>query len=186
MERNKLILVTGGARSGKSKFAEQMAEQAGLPVTYIATAQIFDEEMRARVQTHQARRAQHWSTREAPFDAAVQVKEAGNATPVILLDCLTLYVSNHLLRGLPDGDVFSEKRHEHVEQVLAAVDQLISAAKSVPARVIIVTNEVGAGIVPDNALSRMFRDAAGLANQRVAAAADEVYVMISGLPLRLK
>lgn len=186
MSVNKLILVTGGARSGKSAYAEQLAEQLGGPGTYIATAQIGDAEMQQRVRAHRERRAEHWVTREAPFDAAAQLKEAGSITPVILLDCLTLFVSNYLLKELPLDHVPGDQLQQGMDKVLAAVDNLLKAAKAVPACVIIVTNEVGAGIVPDNALSRVFRDLAGIANQRAAAAADEAYLMVSGLSIQIK
>lgn len=185
MGENRLILVTGGARSGKSTFAEQLAEQQGKPITYLATAQIYDAEMQERVRVHKERRADFWLTREAPFDAAVQLREAANNTPVILLDCLTLFMSNHLLREIP-SDYSAGKHQQCRDKVLAAVEELIAAAKSAPAWVIVVTNEVGLGIVPDNVLGRVFRDLAGIANQRMAAAADEVYLVVSGLPLQIK
>jgi len=186
MTENKLILVTGGARSGKSRFAEELANQFGQPVTYIATAQIYDTEMQERVSLHRARRPEQWITVEAPFDAAERLREAGRVTPVVLLDCLTLFVTNHLLRATPPDDAAGDKQRKQRERVWTAVEELVSAAKSVPACVLVVTNEVGWGIVPDNVLSRLFRDVAGLANQRLAAAADDVYMLVSGLPLRLK
>jgi adenosylcobinamide kinase/adenosylcobinamide-phosphate guanylyltransferase len=186
MQGNKLILITGGARSGKSRFAEELAEQLGKPRTFIATAQIYDEEMQERVRVHKERRAEHWITREAPFDTAAQIIEAGNDTPVILVDCLTLFVTNHLLKELPADHLPGSSQKHYIDKVLKAVDKFVIAAKSVPASVIVVTNEVGSGIVPDNALSRMFRDAAGMANQRLAAVADEVFFMVSGLPVQVK
>ncbi|MEM5767644.1 MAG: bifunctional adenosylcobinamide kinase/adenosylcobinamide-phosphate guanylyltransferase, partial [Bacillota bacterium] len=100
--------------------------------------------------------------------------------------CLTLFVTNHLLRETPPDDAAGDKQRKQRERVWTAVEELVSAAKSVPACVLVVTNEVGWGIVPDNVLSRLFRDVAGLANQRLAAAADDVYMLVSGLPLRLK
>lgn len=186
MGEKKLILITGGARSGKSAFAEQLAEQLGKPITYIATAQILDNEMQERVRIHKERRAEYWLTREAPFDTAAQLTEAGNSTPVILIDCLTLFVTNHLLNEFAVDDMTKNDQRPRKAKVLAAVEKLVQAAEAVPAHVIVVTNEVGLGIVPDNALSRMFRDVAGLANQRLAAAADEVYLIVSGLPIQIK
>lgn len=186
MTENKLILITGGARSGKSRFAEQLANQLGKPVTYIATAQICDAEMQERVSLHRERRPELWVTVEAPVDAAKRLREAGQVTPVILLDCLTLFVTNHLLQEIPPDVAAGSEQRKHLDRVLTAVEDLVSAAKSVPACVIVVTNEVGWGIVPDNVLSRLFRDVAGLANQRLAAAADDVYMMVSGLALQLK
>ena len=186
MTENRLILITGGARSGKSRFAEQLANQFGKPVTYIATAQICDAEMQERVSLHRERRPELWVTVEAPVDAAKRLREAGQVTPVILLDCLTLFVTNHLLQEIPPDDAAGSEQRKHLDRVLTAVEDLVSAAKSVPACVIVVTNEVGLGIVPDNVLSRLFRDVAGLANQRLVAAADDVYMMVSGLSLQLK
>lgn len=186
MTGNKLVLVTGGARSGKSRFAEEMAKKLAKPVTYIATAETFDAEMRERVRLHRERRPGHWATVEAPVDTAAELKKAGQATPVVLVDCLTLFITNQLLKELPAGDLPDGDQRPYLDSVLTAVDELLTAAKTVPACVIVVTNEVGLGIVPDNALSRIFRDAAGLANQRLSAAADEVFFMVSGLPLQLK
>lgn len=184
--KNKLILVTGGARSGKSTFAEQLAGQLGTQVTYIATAQAYDDEMQVRIRLHQARRGEGWITREAPFDAASALREASAETAVILLDCLTLYVTNHLLQTVPGGDDQNLPTETCTAAVMKVVQDLAEAAKGVPATVIIVTNEVGMGIVPDNALSRMFRDIAGFANQCLADAADEVYLLVSGIPLKIK
>lgn len=186
MKTNKLILITGGARSGKSIFAEQLAEQLGKPRTFIATAQICDEEMRERVRMHRERRAEYWLTREAPFDTAAQLIEAGSITPVILVDCLTLFVTNHLLKELPADHAPGSSHKHYIDKVLTAVERFATAATTVPAHVIVVTNEVGSGIVPENALSRVFRDVAGIANQRLAAVADEVYFMVSGLPVQIK
>jgi adenosylcobinamide kinase / adenosylcobinamide-phosphate guanylyltransferase len=187
MEKNKLILVTGGARSGKSTFAEQLAEQYGRPITYIATAQVFDEEMRERIRIHRERRAAYWLTVEAPYDAEAVIRRVGMDTPVILVDCLTLFVTNYLLKEVP-VDANSEKYtyQECVPKVLQSVRGLAEAAKSVPGCVIVVTNEVGLGIVPGDPLSRAFRDIAGWANQCIAAAADEVYFVVSGIPMRIK
>lgn len=184
---NKLVLVTGGARSGKSSFGEMLAEQSGRPISYIATAQIFDEEMKERVRLHRERRAAHWLTCEAPFDAADVLRRHDHQVPVVLLDCLTLFVTNHLLRAIPeDADSQVNTYKEYIPSVVQAVHELVDAVKSVPATVIVVTNEVGLGIVPDNALSRMFRDLAGQANQEMASVADEVYLVVSGIPVRIK
>jgi len=184
--KNKLILVTGGARSGKSNFAEQLSGRLGTKVTYIATAQADDDEMKVRIRMHQARRVPGWITREAPFDTATALREASAETSVILLDCLTLYVTNHLLQNVPDGDYENLPTAACTTAVMKAVQDLTEAAKESPATVIIVTNEVGMGIVPNNALSRIFRDVAGFANQCLAAAADEVYLLVSGIPLKIK
>ncbi len=186
-EQNKLILVTGGARSGKSEFAEQLAEQlAGknAPVAslaYIATAQIFDDEMRQRVKLHQARRSKLWVTAEAPFAAHLTLRQVAQHCDVILFDCLTLYLSNLLFA--PDAPTNVE---QHLAAVLYQIDQLIDACREGNKTVILVTNEVGMGIVPENALARKYRDWAGWVNQKVAQAADQVYLVVSGIPVEIK
>lgn len=177
----KIILVTGGARSGKSAFAEQYAAKGGRTVAYIATAQIFDEEMRQRVTLHRRRRPDNWPTFEAPYKAEVAMSQALQSAEAVLFDCLTLYTTNLLLA--PDAPVDSEAR---CQAVLAAIDRLLASARHDSIDVIFVTNEVGLGIVPDNALAREYRDAAGLVNQKVAACADEVYLVVCGLAVELK
>jgi adenosylcobinamide kinase / adenosylcobinamide-phosphate guanylyltransferase len=165
-----LMYVTGGARSGKSSFAEKLAEQiGGDQVTYLATAQAFDDEMAERIGRHRQDRPPGWRTVEEPL--AVPEMLSG-LHGVVLLDCLSLWVSNLLLSELDDGDI------------LGRVDSLLSAADS--KTLIVVSNEIGSGIVPDNALARRYRDLLGWANQRVAAASDEAYLTVSGLSLRLK
>ncbi|TSA80142.1 bifunctional adenosylcobinamide kinase/adenosylcobinamide-phosphate guanylyltransferase [Deinococcus detaillensis] len=166
----KLIYITGGARSGKSSFAERQAlHLSGHAVTYLATAQAFDGEMRARIERHQSDRPAEWITLEEPLDVVTALQAAH--TPTVLLDCLSLWVSNLMLAELEDGEV------------LARVDDLL---RRNTATLIVVSNEVGLGIVPDNALARRYRDLLGWANQRFAAAADEAHLLVSGLPLRLK
>lgn len=177
----KIVLVTGGARSGKSTFAERYAAQGKRTVAYIATAQIYDDEMKERVNIHQSRRPANWSTFEAPYKAEQAMAQAVQEADAVLFDCLTLYTSNLLLA--PDAPVNREERRQ---AVLSAIDTLLSSAKQDRADVIFVTNEVGSGIVPDNALAREYRDIAGLVNQKVAGAADEVYLVVSGLAVELK
>lgn len=177
----KIILVTGGARSGKSTFAETLARRAGDRVAYVATAEIWDREMAERVELHQNRRPVQWRTYEAPRQAEKAIEAATSHAETILFDCLTVYLSNCLL-ALPEG----EEPRRRQSSVLEAVEQLILAARRFSGTVIFVTNEVGDGIVPDNALSREFRDLAGLANQKVAKAADEVYWVVCGLPVEIK
>ena len=177
----KIILVTGGARSGKSSFAEKLAKTAGGKIAYIATAEIWDAEMAERVDLHQRRRPSGWLTFEAPRQAETAIATAAASAEVILFDCLTVYSSNCLL-AQPDDATPPVRR----EAVLEAMERLVKAAKKVPGTVIYVTNEVGDGIVPDNALAREFRDVAGLVNQKVAQAADEVYWVVCGLPVEIK
>lgn len=177
----KIILVTGGARSGKSTFAEQYAATQGKAVAYIATAQIYDAEMQERVNLHRVRRPRNWRTYEAPYADKDTMKEAAAAADVVLFDCLTLYTTNLLL-----SDDAPKVREERTEYILNRIEQLLEAARQSAATNIFVTNEVGLGIVPDNALAREYRDVAGWVNQRVSACADEVYLVVSGLPVEIK
>jgi adenosylcobinamide kinase/adenosylcobinamide-phosphate guanylyltransferase len=179
-----LVLVTGGARSGKSTFAEaRLAELApGGPWLYVATAEARDDEMRARIARHQSRRGSAWRTVEAPHDVAGAIAAIGDAAaydpPIAgaLVDCVTLWLSNRMLAADAPSD----------DDILTATDALAAAARACAAPVILVTNEVGAGIVPEHPLGRRFRDLAGLTNQRLAACADEVVLVACGLPLRLR
>ena len=177
----KIVLVTGGARSGKSRFAEQYAAKHGHRVAYIATAEIDDEEMKHRVKLHRERRPADWQTFEAPTHAEQALKEAGETHDMILFDCLTIYISN-LLCALPD----IEDSGRNCRLVSESIDRLIEQAKCNEGTAVFVTNEVGAGIVPEHRLAREYRDLAGLANQRMARAADEVYLVVCGLPVNVK
>jgi adenosyl cobinamide kinase/adenosyl cobinamide phosphate guanylyltransferase len=168
-----LNLVLGGARSGKSRYAESLI--AALPPpwqapwTYIATAEPGDDEMTARIAAHRARRGSSWRTLEAPRDLAAALM--GNARAPVLVDCLTLWLSNLLLA---DADI--DKEIERLEETLTAI----------VAPVVLVANEVGSGIVPEHPLGRQFRDLQGILNQRMAARADRVILMVAGLPLAIK
>lgn len=177
----KIILVTGGTRSGKSLFAEQYAQAAGRKIAYIATAQIYDNEMQARIELHRRRRPKDWKTFEAPYDAGQAITVAAQSCDTILFDCLTIYTSNLLLADAAPAD-----KTDRYAYITGAVDQLLAGIHACNATVIFVTNEVGMGIVPENALAREYRDLAGLVNQRVAAAADEVYLVVSGIAVELK
>ena len=179
----KIVLITGGARSGKSAFAEKLARQAGPRVAYIATAEVGDGEMAERVALHRLRRPAEWQTHEAPAQAenAIDAIAAAKQAELILFDCLTVYTSNALLAQPEDAPVPLRR-----ETVLAAVDRRLAAAGRFPGTVVFVTNEVGDGIVPDNALAREYRDLAGLVNQKAAQAATEVYWVVCGLPVEIK
>ena len=179
----RLVLVTGGARSGKSSFAERYVKAHGERIAYIATAQIFDAEMRYRVALHKKRRPASWETFEAPFAAEAAIAEAAEAHDALLFDCLTVYLSN-LLCQLPEEQLRDEAAVYRLAQDAAA--KLIAAAQASGALCVFVTNEVGAGIVPENALARLYRDIAGLTNQAFARAAEAVYLTISGIPVELK
>lgn len=165
-----LTLVLGGARSGKSRLAEALVTASPAPWLYLATGQAFDAEMHDRIQEHRARRGPGWETREAPLELAAALDAAPQGQPV-LVDCLTLWLSNLMLaeRDLP-----------------AETDRLLATLARAHGPWVLVSNEVGQGIVPDNALARHFRDAAGLLNQRVAAVASSVTLAVSGLPLKVK
>lgn len=182
----RIILVTGGARSGKSAFAERYAvrcaQENSACVAYIATAQIYDEEMRQRVKLHQSRRPSAWTTYEAPFEAAAAIQQAGKEHGVLLFDCVTMFLSNHILQCSEER----QKSDAFVDYVKECVEGLIQAAISVDAVTIFVTNEVGAGIVPENRLARLYRDMAGLVNQKLAHHAACVYLVACGLAVDLK
>jgi adenosylcobinamide kinase/adenosylcobinamide-phosphate guanylyltransferase len=165
-----LTFILGGARSGKSLHAERLASAFAPPWTYIATAQAHDEEMRERIALHRDRRDRRWRTLEAPLDLAGALETAGEGTPV-LVDCLTLWLSNHMLAG---RDLEAEAR------------RLVERLKRPKGPWFAVANEVGLGIVPETALGRRFRDEAGRLNQRVAEAAGRVVFMVAGLPMQVK
>jgi adenosylcobinamide kinase/adenosylcobinamide-phosphate guanylyltransferase len=165
-----LTLVLGGARSGKSRHAEALVMAMPPPWIYVATAEPLDDEMAARIAEHRARRDNRWRTVEAPCDLASALA-AVPAGASVLVDCLTLWLSNLMLAKV---DVELE-----IERFEAALSQMIGS-------VVIVANEVGLGIVPDNALARSFRDAAGNLNQRLAARADRVSLMVAGIALKVK
>ena len=169
-----IIYVTGGARSGKSRLAEEMAERLGERLCYVATGEPGDDEMRARIARHRERRGPKWRTIEEPIELTNAIRENDGRFDGILIDCVTFWLANMLEKY---GDTHK------------ALDQVASLAAIFPGLqtpLIVVSNEVGMGIVPENALARAFRDLAGEANELLAKAADEVYVMFSGLPVKLK
>lgn len=167
----RITLLLGGARSGKSRLAEQQAEARGGRLIYIATAEAFDDEMRRRIAEHKSRRGDRWHNIEAPIAVAEVLQALPLETGVVLIDCLTLWLSNlmHANRDIPEE-----------------TDRLIGALRTARFPVLLVSNEVGLGIVPENRLARDFRDHQGWLNQTVAAAADHVIFMAAGLPLVLK
>ena len=169
-ETASLTFIIGGARSGKSAHAERLIATLPPPWTYIATGQAFDDEMRERIAVHQSRRDGNWRTLEAPLDLAGALEQAGEGAAV-LVDCLTLWLSNHMLA---EHDLTRE---------CDRLEKLLARPKG---PWFVVSNEVGMGIVPDNALARRFRDEAGRLNQRIAAVADRVILMAAGLPIEVK
>ena len=186
----KIILILGGARSGKSVFAEEIAKKYN-DVAYIATAEVKDDEMRERIQIHRARRPHTWKTIEAPYNVDKAVSDLTGKVGLVFIDCITLYISNMLLHAevtnsTNSADIETKNLKNRQAQILVEIDKLSQACRESKSDVIIVSNEVGLGIVPDNALSRAFRDIAGNANQILADEADEVYFMVAGIAQRIK
>lgn len=179
----KLTLILGGARSGKSTYAEKLAMKHGGRVSYIATAQALDEEMQARIAVHRQKRLDDWQTFEIPSGVGRALRANPPASEVILLDCLTLLVANRLLEAAPDVDQPNEAAA--TTQVQGEIDDLLSTIQSSPAKWIVVSNEVGLGLVPPYPLGRIYRDLLGWANQRLARSAERVVFMIAGIPMRL-
>ena len=167
----KIVLVLGGARSGKSVFAEDLIAKSGLSKVYVATGQAFDREMSDRIDIHKERRGKEWSTVEDPFDLAGVLETNAAPDKAVLVDCLTLWVTNLMMQ---DKNVVEEG------DLLAATLPLLSGL------IVLVSSEVGMGLVPDNYMARAFRDHAGRLHQQIAAIADEVYFVAAGLPLKMK
>ncbi len=186
----KSILVTGGARSGKSSFAEKLCEKSGEKVAYIATAQVFDDEMKARVKLHRDRRPDLWDTFESPTGVGKLLSDISGGKvyyDAILVDCLTVLTTNVFLLDEIDWDNPSNDKIDSIKnKVFDEIDQIIFSLKSINSNVIFVTNELGMGIVPENAMARAFRDIAGWVNQKMADKVDEVYFVVSGIPIKIK
>jgi adenosylcobinamide kinase/adenosylcobinamide-phosphate guanylyltransferase len=180
----KLTLILGGARSGKSTYAERLAAKNGGRVAYIATAQALDEEMSERIAIHRQKRPDSWLTYEIPSGVGQAITVNIPQAEVILLDCLTLLVANRLLEAAPDVDQPDEAAA--TAQVEKEIDDLIAAIQSSPAEWIVVSNEVGLGLVPPYPLGRIYRDLLGWANQHMARAAEKVVFMIAGMPMRVE
>jgi adenosylcobinamide kinase/adenosylcobinamide-phosphate guanylyltransferase len=180
-----MILVTGGARSGKSRHAESLIAQAP-QVLYIATSQIFDEEMAARIQHHREGRPAHWRTAERwqQLDALITPDNAPEEA--ILLECITTMVTNLLFQLGGDSDPDGWDYAAMEDAIAREIEALIAACQRCPAKVVLVTNEVGMGIVPENRLARHFRDIAGRVNQKLAQAADDVWLVVSGIGVKIK
>ncbi|HXX57853.1 MAG TPA: bifunctional adenosylcobinamide kinase/adenosylcobinamide-phosphate guanylyltransferase [Thermodesulfovibrionales bacterium] len=169
----KIVFITGGARSGKSSFALREALKVRGGRAFIATAEATDSEMEERIERHKKDRGDGWKTYEEPVKIAEVLRDAEKDHPVIVIDCLTIWLANVMMQSGLD--------------VEAEIERLLSTLKnSARGEIFIVSNEVGMGIVPEHELARRFRDAAGRLNQRVAATADEVYVTFSGIPVRIK
>jgi adenosylcobinamide kinase/adenosylcobinamide-phosphate guanylyltransferase len=170
----RIYFITGGARSGKSAFAEKLAGELQGKRAYLATAQALDAEMVARIELHRKRRGSAWDTYEEPLAVAELMRKLSGRYEVLLLDCLTLWLSNIMART------------DRADEISGKLDDLTAALKEFNGASFVVTNEVGLGIVPDNPLARRCRDLAGIMNQQVAQAADEAYFTAAGIPVRIK
>lgn len=189
----KLTLILGGARSGKSSYAEQIVrERGGDQVLYVATARAGDDEMRERIQRHQQSRPAAWRTLEAAENVGAAVQASAGDARAILIDCLTVLVADYLLAaagpeddpfGAPSDDPFQAAIEERVK---AEIESIAACARQIAADVVVVSNEVGMGVVPPYDLGRAYRDLLGRANQVMASHADEVYLLVAGIPMKVK
>ena len=182
----KTVLITGGARSGKSSFAQELARASGGPVLFVATAEARDEEMLKRIEAHRRARPAAWQTLEATTHIGSQVSAWSGQVGTVIVDCITLLLNNIFLKhaGL---ETKGETEAALIEkEVMEEIDELVSSVGQVAARFIIVTNEVGLGLVPANRTGRLYRDLLGKANQVLAGCADEVYLMVAGIAVRIK
>jgi adenosylcobinamide kinase/adenosylcobinamide-phosphate guanylyltransferase len=170
-----MIYITGGARSGKSSYAQQLVERHPGKLLYIAPARVEDDEMAARIELHQQARGERWQLFEEPLWLCEMLPDAAAGKGALLLDCVTLWLSNLFFHF-----------HEKQGPVLAEVDRFIELAWQLAEPIYLVSNELGCGIVPEHQMARKFRDLAGIVNQRLAAAADQAWLVVSGLPVKLK
>jgi adenosylcobinamide kinase/adenosylcobinamide-phosphate guanylyltransferase len=181
----KVILLLGGARSGKSHFAQEYARRSGEKVLYVATATAGDEDMRRRIEKHKQERPANWRTIEVVTNIGIQIEANVGDTTLIIIDCITLLVNNIFCR-------YEEKQFDMIDdailekEVVAEIQELQKCLKKVNASFLIVSNEVGLGLVPDNRMGRLYRDILGRANQMLAQTADEVFLLVAGIPLRVK
>ena len=183
----KIIYITGGARSGKSSFAEQLAIKLNQKIAYIATSIPFDDEMRKRVKLHRERRPANWLTIEAYTDLDEQIDKVISEVDAFLLDCITVMTTNIMMDNIADFNSISDDESQSFEdQVNTQLDKLLAYCRNFDKTIIIVSNEVGMGIVPLYKSARLFRDVAGRANQKIAESADEVYLCVSGIPVKIK
>jgi len=189
----KLMLILGGARSGKSTFAETRAkEMGGDSVLYVATSETKDDEMQQRVEKHRAERPSAWETVEAPRNVAQVIRQVRSDARIVLLDCMTFLVANHLMdAAAPEDDPFDDPSADPFDakieaDVVAEVEALVTYVGESEVEMLVVSNEVGLGVVPPYELGRAYRDILGRANQILARHADEVQLLIAGIPMRVK
>jgi adenosylcobinamide kinase/adenosylcobinamide-phosphate guanylyltransferase len=176
MNNRKVIFITGGARSGKSSFALKEASGLTGEKAYIATAEALDDEMRERIEQHKKQRGKDWDTYEEPIEIGGLVRDIGNKYNVIVLDCLTLWLSNLIHSGLKINNAISDFKK--------SLGDIGTTGQT--STIYIVSNEVGLGIVPENKMAREFRDIAGILNQTIAEVSDEIYMLVAGIPLKIK
>lgn len=174
-----MTLILGGARSGKSRYAQELAAKSKKRVLFVATCEPLDEEMSARIKAHQRSRPRNWKTLETPTDVAKAMKDKIGDAEVVIIDCMTLLVSNLMGSEEANAETLEKK-------VNAEMEELVAFIKTTNAHFIIVSNEVGLGLVPPYPAARVYRDALGMANQMLARNADEVYFMVAGIPMELK
>ncbi len=192
--KGRLILVLGGARSGKSGFAQSRAAELeraeARRVVYIATAAAGDEEMRRRIQTHRGSRPAAWMTVEEPLRVSAAITANCGGRTAVIVDCLTLLVSNMAVKRCavrPEAEIIPQEEESGIQAAVdAETDGIVKTVRGMDCAAIIVSNEVGLGVVPPSPLGRLFRDVAGRANQRMARESDEVYFMVAGIPQRIK
>jgi len=184
---SKIITVTGGARSGKSSFGEKFLRESPGRKGYIATATPFDDGMKDRIKKHQNSRPKKWKTFELPREISTRIYEISKECDIAILDCITVFSSNILFEKEYDWEKISYEKIALLEKkIIKEIQEIIENAKKYDLDLVIITNEVGSGIVPGNRLSRVYRDIAGRINQNLSKLSDEVYVTISGIPLKLK
>ena len=176
-----LTLILGGARSGKSSHALKLAKESGKPVTFIATAQAFDDEMSARIQKHKAERPAHWHTLELPLNIASSVSQI--KSDAVILDCVTLWATNLMMQFVKD-DLVDET--PYLNAIQNETEELLAIIQNTNQNWFIVSNEVGLGLVPPYQMGRVYRDGLGWVNQRIAKEADTVLFMVAGLPMTIK
>ena len=178
VENNKIILILGGARSGKSNFAQSLAEKMSQSVLFVATSEPLDDEMKERIEKHKKNRPVNWNTLEIRNEIGQNLINNSGNSDVIIIDCLTLLVSNLIGEQKDPNDV--------AETIVSELNELVISLQTMDKTFIIVSNEVGMGIVPENKLARIYRDYLGKANQLIAQLANEVYLMVAGIPVKIK
>lgn len=183
----KIIFVTGGARSGKSSFAENYCIQNSDNLGYIATAEALDDEMEDRIEKHKFQRGNNWKTYELPLGIEKTIIDIMNSHEYVLLDCITMYISNIMFKEQIDFENISAKQTNEIEVIInSSILEILQQTKKSKGNLVVVSNELGLGIVPENKLSRIYRDYVGRANQICAKYADEVYFVVSSIPMKIK